>query len=313
MLNLENDKLQDNCDSDTFSNLNSFFYPQNNFLFDFNNYGNYLNIKLENLNIIDPNEQNYKLKKQQEIDTEKAPINNINENNLIFIKKKSYHHKESNIPNNTEKSTERETKKRKKYIRKNKNENGNKKDRQDNKIIKLKTYLINKLHKRINELLKPKGKELCKVNTIIKEKIKKDYNINLINKTLKDIYLSNNICTKYTKDKWKTNNSDVINYIYNIDKDKIIIQLLNLTYYDIFQIFIRKKSDDLLKKLEGLEISEYFPDIKDFYDYIKTKTKEDDEYVQNYVNGGNGQKGVEEICLEIVYWFEQKKGRKGKK
>ena len=49
-------------------------------------------------------------------------------------------------------------------------------ERTDNKIIKLKTYLINRYHDTLNELLKEKGKQLCKLNTNIKENIGRDYN-----------------------------------------------------------------------------------------------------------------------------------------
>lgn len=258
--------------------------------------------------------QNNNLNLIEEKKTEKDLFNNISITFPEFPNKKSNCSKELNTLNNISQSTTKKTKKSKKGMQKNKCENEKPKDRQDNKIIKIKTYLINEYHKYINSLLEKKGKKLCKINTTIKEKIKKDFNINLINKTFKNIYLTNDICVKYKNEKWKTNNSKVINYIYNCEEDetiKIIKKLLNLTFGDIILIFLRKTST-IEQKLEDLNI-ENFPNMKKFHEYLKVKKKKDYAYIDNYIKGGNGEKGVKDLCLEIDEWFNQKIGRKENK
>ena len=117
----------------------------------------------------------------------------------------------------------------------------------------------------------------------------------MIQKPFKEIYYSTDISKKYKKAIYKTNNSEVINYIYNHEEDdtiKKLKKLLDLKYIDIYEIFIKEEKDDLYKN---------FNNIKNF-----------EEYVKNYVYGGNNQKEVKDLNLD-EYFKDKNPRNKGKK
>ena len=240
---------------------------------------------------IDVKENVPKIRNQEDFIPEKGPIYEIEGKSSNFLNCKTNRPQE-NIFNDVNQTTESIT-------------NKNSKERTDNKIIKLKTYLINGYHDTLNELLKEKGKQLFKLNTKIKENIGKEYNLDMKKITFREIYKSNKISKKY-KEEYKTNNSEVINYIYKAKEDdtiKKLKKLLDLNYNDIYEIFIKEEKDDLYKN---------FNNIKKFEEYVKKKTKKSEEYVKNYVYGGNNQKGVKDLNLD-EYFKDKDPRNRGKK
>ena len=230
---------------------------------------------------IDVKENVPQIRNQEDFIPEKGPIYEIEGKSSNFLNCKTNRPQE-NIFNDVNQTTENTT---------NNYSNG----RTDNKVIKLKTYLINGYHDTLNELLKEKGKQLCKLDTKIKENIGKKYNLVMIQKPFKEIYYSTDISKKYKKAIYKTNNSEVINYIYNHEEDdtiKKLKKLLDLKYIDIYEIFIKEEKDDLYKN---------FNNIKNF-----------EEYVKNYVYGGNNQKEVKDLNLD-EYFKDKNPRNKGKK
>ena len=202
-----------------------------------------------------------------------------------------------------------------------KNTNSKSKDRKDNKIIKIKTFVSNIFHNFINQLLKEKNKKLCKLNPKkFKETIKKDDNIELWDKTFKDIYLTTEISGYYRKLKWKKYNIKVINEIYNKENNGEIKQALDLTFGEVFQIFLNRDnlSNDLKQKTLDSKILDYqnFCGLDEFYEYIKKAFKEkskSDEFINNYIYDSEDETGIEDLCYDIKNWFIRKKGRKRKK
>ena len=244
---------------------------------------------------IDVKENVPKIRNQEDFIPEKGPIYEIEGKTSNFLNRKT-NRPQKNIFNDVNQTTE--------SIK-----NKNSKERTDNKIIKLKAYLINGYHDTLNELLKEKGKQLCKLNTNIKENIGKEYNLVMKEIPFRVFYDSDDISIKYKKAIYKTNNSGVINYIDKAEKDdtiKKLNKLLDLKYNDIYEIFIKEKEDDLYKN---------FNNIKKFEEYVKNKpttTPKSEEYVKNYVYGGNNQKGVKDLNLDK--YFEGKVPRnRGKK
>ena len=233
---------------------------------------------------IDIKENVPQIRNQEDFIPEKGPIYQIEGKSSNFLNCKTNRPQE-NIFNNVNQTTESIA---------NKNSEG----RTDNKIIKLKTYLINGYHDTLNELLKEKGKQLFKLNTKIKENIGKEYNLDMKKITFREIYYSTDISKKYNKKyrkAYKTNNSEVINYIYKAKEDdtiKKLKKLLDLKYIDIYEIFIKEEKDDLYKN---------FNNIKNF-----------EEYVKNYVYGGNNQKEVKDLNLD-EYFKDKNPRNKGKK
>lgn len=189
------------------------------------------------------------------------------------------------------------------------------KEAENNKIIKIKTYFGNNLHNFINNFLENRDK-LKKLESKIHENIKKDFNIRLLNTSLKDIYLTTNII----KNKKQNNhNKEIIKKIYENANNKYydIIQILNLTYDEALQIFnrnIKPMSLELLNKILDIEILnsstfQKFPEAKDVFNQIIEKErikKESEEFINKYIYG---EKGIKELCINFNDWFNNKKGR----
>ena len=190
------------------------------------------------------------------------------------------------------------------------------KNDEDNKMIKIKTCFGNNLHNFINSFLE-QGEKLKKLEPKIHEIIKKDFNLRIWDSSLKEIYLTTNTIKRNKKEKDK--NKEIIKKIYENENNNYhnIIQIINLTYGEAFQIFIRNIKPinlELTNKILGLDdlIFSKFPEAKDVFNQIikkernkKTK-KESEEFIENYIFG---KKGIKELCLNFKDWFNRKKGR----
>ena len=182
---------------------------------------------------------------------------------------------------------------------------------EDNKMIKIRTFLGNNIHRLLNGLLEKDKLKLIKLEPkLFHESLKKDYILKIWNTTLKDIYLTTKISTKYHKLSIyeKDINIKIINKIYNDNTNKEVIQILNLTYGEIFEIFIRDikpMSLELSNRIYDsviLNISK-FERTTEFFQTIKEKE----------INNKEGEKYINEIkdlCLNFINWFHNKKGRK---
>ena len=182
---------------------------------------------------------------------------------------------------------------------------------EDNKMIKIRTFLGNNIHKFLNSLLEKDNLKLLKLEPkLMHENLKKEYIVKIWTTTLKDIYLNTKISSIYRKisiyesDK----NIKIINKIYNENKNKEVVQILNLTYGEIFEIFrrdIKPISLDLSNKIFGSEILNVtkFERTTEFFGKIKEKEK-NNKNVDEYING------IKDLCLDFIDWFKKKIGRK---
>ena len=138
---------------------------------------------------------------------------------------------------------------------------GEKEERNHNKYSKDNIMRTIKVHfrKYIYSIIKSyyKGVEqLKKIDNNFNENLKKDYNIGLYNTTLKDIFINTKLSKKY-KHYPKDLNKNLINKIYEENKETSLIKILNLKYGEVFEIYIRKikneeLSSELKKKLKEL-------------------------------------------------------------
>ena len=193
---------------------------------------------------------------------------------------------------------------RKKQEEKNKGVKGNhNRYSEDNIIRKIKSFFGKSIYKYINKSLK--NSKILKLEIDINKNLKKDLNIKLFKKTLKEIYLESKISDKYTKDK-QEHNRDLIKKIYLENKEIEVIKILNLTYLEAFNIFRGKLNENLLKKIEGIDIldNHKFEDITSLLDKIKKeeeKNKNGD--INKYLND------VKNLCEKFENWFKDKVGR----
>ena len=104
--------------------------------------------------------------------------------------------------------------------------------------------------------------DLLKLEIDINKSLKRDFNLNLFNRTLKDIYMNTNISFKYKLKNVETN-EELINKIYKEKKEIEVMKILNLTYEEAFEIFRQKLtakplSPQLKSKIQGINILNNF-------------------------------------------------------
>ena len=190
----------------------------------------------------------------------------------------------------------------------------------DNIIRKIKIHILqDKIINLINDYLKNKKLKKKKLFKLLPEEIeclKRDKNLIFMNLTLKDIYRNNPIGEKYNNNK-SMNNQILIDEIYTRNDLIELQKLLNLTFFEFYQIYTyrvtgKELSEDLCNKMNDIAIFNevYFKGIKSFIEELAEKQKkkgisEDD--VNRYINE------VKKVIGEYKEFFENKKGRSPKK
>ena len=190
----------------------------------------------------------------------------------------------------------------------------------DNIRRKIKAYFIQNVIAFLNSLIIDKNMSFIKLDPYISENVYIGFNKQLLKATLKQIILKVDISKKYKAKYNNSINKDIIKKIYEDERNEEIRKILNLTYGEVYDIFIReiieefnnKKIDnELLDKIQGTSILDInkFKDAKSFLNEIRDKemkTNKNKEDVDKYINK------VKKHCIEINEWFNSQKGRKSK-
>ena len=118
--------------------------------------------------------------------------------------------------------------------------------------------------------------------------------------------MNTEISDKY-KNKDLESNAKTINKIYLEKKEIEVIKILNLTYYEAFEIFInpfKEISYDLKRKIEGTSIlnNQQFGNIEILLNNV-VKNKEKNEDIQEYIDD------IIYLCINFKQWFKNKTGR----
>ena len=157
----------------------------------------------------------------------------------------------------------------------------------DNIIRKIKSSLINKfivrfLNRIIN--LKIKSIKLLKIDYGYIKEIKRKKELNYLKMKLKDLFSLNNTnrISKYRPDY----NKEIINYI--IGKDETIKFVLNLTYNDFIELFLRKKNiedirNDFNAESETINYEEIKKNIPPFEEFCYEILKKNDVEYTNFI------------------------------
>ena len=160
--------------------------------------------------------------------------------------------------------------------------------RSDNMMRKIKTYFMNFVHNYLNESLTFSHKTFLKINKKVSENLRKDFNMSLMQMTIKEIYEKHSINEKYRDYKKGRNiNQALIKEIFEKNKDIETIKILNSKYIDLIIVlrtkFLDKFSSDLIEK------------------EIKLGENKDDSLM--YVNE------LKDLLINYEEWFEKKSGR----
>ena len=225
--------------------------------------------------------------------------NNIKELDLnrkfINIKRKGREDKGNTINNKNKINFETGTKKR---GRKKVGEIPNEKSKHtklsdDNKIRKIKGFLLEYILKKLNESIKFSSGRFRPLNKTMKESLKKSENIALLDAYIKDIF-SNTKMNKVSEKKGESNKK-LIEKIYEENIEIDTIRILNLKFRDALNQ-IKKNSNGLLDMIKDKEIS------------IQNNRKNKENFnIEKYMDD------IKILLEGYEGWFDDKKGRDRKK
>ena len=162
------------------------------------------------------------------------------------------------------------------------------KDRDDNKMRKVKTYIMNFILDYLNKSIVYNRKQFLKINKNVNQCLRKDFNMSLMQMTIKDIFVQNKINETYNDFKKERNlNQDLIKEIFEKNQDIETIKILNMKYIDLVIIYRTEFLNQFISDLTKKE--------------IRAEGKK--EKVESYVEQ------LKYLLLNYEDWFEQKKGK----
>ena len=265
--------------------------------------------KKENISF-DKNLNNYENKEKEE---KKYLIDN-KEKEIIFKLEK--------IPK-SEKTNDNLSKK----IRNKKNNCGRKKKSDNNKrkhnkscgdniIIKIKGYFFTFIRDITKNNFINKTLYFRKLPYKFISKLSKKFNVRLMNMQMKDILSEIPITTK-NKKSHKFENKFIVEKLYKEEKEKKVIQILDLTFRELFIIFRRKLNlikdkidlEIISKKIEDLDLlkDNNYKDINYLIDQIRNKSKNMDEDSDTEITEDDYEKYIKELryfCCIYEKWFK---------
>ena len=320
------------CSSDGFDEYSMYYEYENNLFFDDyesqNYFGDIKSIKssedLNNAHLDTKNSTLSKKKRQRDnSDISNDILENENENNN---EKENEYEKENDDSSNINQRKifdinfqSNMIKKRGRKSLNNKDNGKHNKLSEDNIIEKIKTYIFNHIIVFLNLLIKEENKKLIKLDSYIVKQLKTEFNQQLINATLKKIFLITDISDRYkNNNKYSLDvNRNIINKIYENNENnenEQIIRILNLTFGEVFDIFIsdlKPLDTAILDKIKGSLILDCknFSRASDFLEKVKKtemKNNKNKENVEEYINK------IKDLCITFKQWFENKIGRNSK-
>ena len=275
--------------------------------------------KKENISFNKNLNNNYKNKEKEE------------KNYLVDNKEKEIIFKLEKIPK-SEKTNDNLSKKirnkRNNCGRKKKSDNNKRKHNKscgDNIIIKIKGYFFTFIRDITKKNFINKTLYFRKLPYKFISKLSKKFNVRLMNMQMKDILSEIPITTK-NKRSDKFENKFIVEKLYKEEKEKKVIQILDLTFRELFIIFRRKLNyvgdkaelEIISKKIEDLDLlkDNNYKDINYLIDQIRNKSKNMDEDSDTEITEDDYEKYIKELryfCCIYEKWFKKKIARNSKK
>lgn len=162
---------------------------------------------------------------------------------------------------------------------------GHNKFKEDNIMRKIKTHLFEYIVNRLNLSLSDKRKKFYKIDKSLVENLKRSYNLELMEKTILDIFMNEKISNKYKRTEDKFYNAKLICSILDENREKETINLLNMKIIDMIN-FIKQNQ------------------LVEFLSIIEKKEKGIDESnINQYMNL------LRKVLIDYKSWFANKRGR----
>ena len=283
------------------SNESSKDYKKENISFDINLNNNYKNKEKEEKNYLVDNKEKEIIFKLEKIPKSEKTNNNLSKK----IRKKK---------NNCGRKKKSDSNKRK-----------HNKSCGDNIIIKIKGYFFTFIRDITKNNFINKTLYFRKLPYKFISKLSKKFNIRLMNMQMKDILSEIPITTK-NKKSHKFENKFIVEKLYKEEKEKKVIQILDLTFRELFIIFRRKLNyvgdkaelEIISKKIEDLDLlkDNNYKDINYLIDQIRNKSKNMDEDSDTEITEDDYEKYIKELryfCCIYEKWFKKKIARNSKK
>jgi hypothetical protein len=164
------------------------------------------------------------------------------------------------------------------------NEANHNKNSDDNIIIKLKTAIFKYILNLLNQSLEFTKYKFYPLNVKLSTCLKKEFNMELLERTIYDIYNTEDLNKIYIND--NDSNKNLIKKIFEENVEKKAIGILKMKYKDVLNHIREKDLENFLKKIEN-----------------KNREKTDDSFMDN----------VRHLLLTYEDWFKIKNGRNNKK
>ena len=195
----------------------------------------------------------------------------------------------------------------------------------DNIIIKIKGYFFTFIRDITKNNFINKTLYFRKLPYKFISKLSKKFNVRLMNMQMKDILSEIPITTK-NKKSHKFENKFIVEKLYKEEKEKKVIQILDLTFRELFIIFRRKLNyvgdkaelEIISKKIEDLDLlkDNNYKDINYLIDQIRNKSKNMNEDSDTEITEDDYEKYIKELryfCCIYEKWFKKKIARNSKK
>ena len=195
----------------------------------------------------------------------------------------------------------------------------------DNIIIKIKGYFFTFIRDITKNNFINKTLYFRKLPYKFISKLSKKFNVRLMNMQMKDILSEIPITTK-NKKSHKFENKFIVEKLYKEEKEKKVIQILDLTFRELFIIFRRKLNlikdkidlEIISKKIEDLDLlkNNNYKDINYLIDQIRNKSKNMNEDSDTEITEDDYEKYIKELryfCCIYEKWFKKKIARNSKK
>ena len=164
------------------------------------------------------------------------------------------------------------------------------KDNEDNIMRKIKTFVFQYILRLLNDSLIDKNKEFYPLETELNENLKKDLNVQLLNRTILDIYENSKLNDRH---KFRgAANKILIKKILEENVEIKTIKILSMTYKDILDQIRLKDSSFFLEEIRKKE---------------SRKKKNTPEIINSYL------KKLEHLLFSYENWFGSKLGRNSEK
>ena len=186
----------------------------------------------------------------------------------------------------------------------------------DNIIIKIKGYFFNFVRDITNKNFNNKSIYFRKIPYKYISKLTKKFNVRLMDMKMKDILSEIPITTK-NKKSHKFENKFIVEKLYKEEKEKKVIQILDLTFRELFIIFRRKLNyvgdkaelEIISKKIEDLDLlkDNNYKDINYLIDQIRNKSKNMNEDSDTEITEDDYEKYIKELryfCCIYEKWFK---------